>query len=121
MWRIPPPVYGMLIELLRRLRPTRLIRWLSCLVVLSILWVWVNYTKLYEYFETREQLYDLSSSVQRLESQQNKLDKEQHALKNGGFQAEKAIREQFFMVRKGERLLVIESPDEITGFSNKSP
>ena len=106
---------GMLIGFLRWLRPIFLIRWLSCLLVLSILWVWMNYSKLHEYFGTRDRLYKLRTSVGRLEGQQHKLDREQRALKNGGFQAEKAIREQLYMIRRGERILVIEEPDEIGG------
>ena len=105
----------MLIGFLRWLRPIFLIRWLSCLLVLSILWVWMNYSKLHEYFGTRDRLYKLRTSVGRLEGQQHKLDREQRALKNEGFQAEKAIREQLYMIRRGERILVIEDPDEIGG------
>ncbi len=108
-------VRGMLIGFLRWLRPIFLIRWLSCLLVLSILWVWMNYSKLHEYFGTRDRLYKLRMLVERLEGQQHKLDREQRALKNGGFQAEKAIREQLYMIRRGERILVIEDPDDIGG------
>jgi cell division protein FtsB len=109
MWRWMPLLQSMS-RLLWWCRPFRLLQWTAFVVICAVVWVVLNYSTLQEYFRERDRLEHYRESVTHLQKQQNQLVEERTALLAGGFPAEKAIRERLLMVKPGEHVLFIETP-----------
>lgn len=92
-------------------RAGALTRWLSIGAVLLGIWLALNYTTLREFFEARHLRNDNRRQVSQLEQKYFQLVQEKRDLEQFGFPAEKAIRERFKMIRPGEKLMIIETPD----------
>ena len=74
-------------------------------------WLLVNSATLREYFQARARKDQYVKFVSRLERDQAELLAERAALQSGGFPKEKALRERLLMVKPGEEILFIETPD----------
>lgn len=103
-----------LVEILSRLRPLKIVRWFAVVAACLLLWIVINYEPLREYFTMRDKLGSYTQTNDQLERERNDLAKEHDALQAGGFPAEKAIREKLLMVKPGEKVYVIESDDQPT-------
>lgn len=109
-----------LLHALSMIRPLALLRWGIIIVLLAILWVASHYEALQTYFTARERRQEYSEQVNRLQQEQGRLQAEQAALRSGGFQTEKAIRERLLMVKPGEKILFIETPEVPTTSSQEN-
>jgi cell division protein FtsB len=101
-------------------RLTRLIGWqlpgallryaLLALLGLGAL-VYLNFPTIQEYFHTRDRRDRYRDSVESLRAEHERLLQEQAALQTDGFDKEKAIRERLLMIKPGERVILVETPD----------
>jgi cell division protein FtsB len=99
-------------SLLRWLRPMRLLWWAACLMAALLGWAWINYPTLQEYFKAQAFRNSQSEQVRQLRQRRDQLDRDQRALQAGtGFAAEKAIRERLGMIRPGEKVLIVATPE----------
>ncbi|MCE5228280.1 septum formation initiator family protein [bacterium] len=98
-----------LAEILSRLRPLIMVRWLAVVAGCLLLWIVINYEPLREYFAMRDNVEANRETNARLERQRNDLMKENEALQAGGFPAEKAIRERLLMIKPGEKVYMIQT------------
>lgn len=96
-------------------RPARILRWSLFLTVLVAVWVMINYNDLRAWFVVRDRRDNELHEKARLEQERDRLLKEQAQLQAGGFSAEKAVRERFKMVRPGEKIILIETPEPPKG------
>ncbi len=101
-----------LLEILSRLRPLKLVRWLAVVGACLLLFILINNQPLREYFTMRDTLDTYRQKNDQLERDRNDLLREEAALQAGGFPAEKAIRERLRMIKPGEKVYFIE--DEST-------
>jgi cell division protein FtsB len=80
----------------------------------AVIWLIFDYSLLQEYFQARERRNQYREQVAQAEKRQDNLKLEHEALKQGGFPAEKAIRERQRMVKPGEKVMFIETPSLTT-------
>lgn len=99
-----------LVEILSRLRPLKLVRWVAVVAACLLLFILINNQPLREYFSMRDNLETYRQTNAQLERERNELLKENEALQAGGFPAEKAIRERQLMIKPGEKVFFIEDP-----------
>ncbi len=102
-------MFDLLYDLLDRLRPLRLMRWLALGVGCLALWVLINVTPLREYLRLNEELRNHRDTTHRLEQERLNLERERDELQRGDFAAEKAARERLQLIRPGEKIFFIES------------
>lgn len=98
-----------ILEILSRLRPLKLVRWLAVVGACLLLFILINNQPLREYFTMRDNLDTYRQTNAQLERERNDLLKEDEALQAGGFPAEKAIRERLLMIKPDEKVYFIEN------------
>lgn len=101
-----PSLIGRIVQYVH---PKRLMIWALCLIVPAGAWMVLNYSELQHFFHARERLEQYRTAVAKLEQQQVRLQQENQELQEGGFSMEKSIRERLFMVKPGEKILLIEA------------
>jgi cell division protein FtsB len=102
-------VIEILLEIVSRLRPLKMVRWLAVVAGCLMLWIVINYQPLREYFSMRDNLETYRETNGKLERTRSDLTKENEALQAGGFPAEKAIRERLLMIKPGEKIYTIQT------------
>ena len=104
-------MFGSLIKsILNVCRPMALVKWVVVFICALVLWVALNHATLRQYFAQRERRDTHVAEVKHLKQVLGRLDQERQQLRTGGFEAEKAIRERFYFVRPGEKVIFIETP-----------
>jgi cell division protein FtsB len=103
-----------MIHLIGWMRPMALVKWTVYLMIPAVLWVILHIPTLHEYIQVRERLHNYRAEVSRLQLNQEQLQREQAALKAGGFPAEKAVRERFRLIKPGDHIIFIETDTDAT-------
>ena len=93
-------------------RPFTVIKWLVYVIVPVIFWMGLNFDTLRRYFAERALMRHNADEVARLEKEFGGLTDEKRKLEQGGFPAEKAVRERFKMVKPGEKVIFLEENPE---------
>jgi hypothetical protein len=102
----------LLLLLLSLCRPARLLSWALCLAGVVALWLTMEKATLRDYIKARARYNTYYEQVQRLQRQQQQYQTELADIKAGGFRLEKTIREQCPLIRPGEKVVYIETPDD---------
>jgi ribonuclease E len=102
----------LLLLLLSLCRPARLLSWALCLAGVVALWLAMEKATLRDYIKARARYNSYYEQVQHLQRQQQQYKTELTEIKAGGFHLEKTIREQCPLIRPGEKVVYIETPDD---------
>lgn len=92
--------------------PLALLKLAIYLTVPAALWIATNYPSIEEFFEARSLRDRNRAEVRRLETDRARLSEEAAEFRTGDARAvEKAARERHDMVRRGERVILLEPAD----------
>lgn len=99
-----------LLSILRVINPFALLRWVFYVSAAAVIWLLFDYPLLREYLDARQRRDEYKVLVRHETERRDNLKAEHDALREGGFPAEKAIRERQRMVKPGEKVLFLETP-----------
>lgn len=92
------------------LRPALVLKWAAFVMLAAILTLLVNREKLGEYFEVRDQIGDKHAEIAHLQTQLDECREETKGIENGDFELEREARERFNLIRREEKVLIVETP-----------